>query len=122
MPTNTLQRMALEIAQAPDGSSLYVDITLPGYEARATVERLGGGRGYCDTEILDTETEEPIHWQHREFGSSTELASALTSFFGKLRGLPSSASASTFPFALPLAHTSVSLDALLEPLPAVAGH
>jgi hypothetical protein len=121
--TNNLQKMDIEIVQAPDGSSLYIDISLPAALARATIGRLGTDQGYCDTEILDIATEETTYWHHQEFGSSTDLAAELTAFFGKLRDLPASANAPTFSFELPLADKSVSLNALLEPLLAVAaGH
>ncbi len=123
MQTNKLQKMEFEIVQASDGSSLSIDIALPLSLARATIGRLGTGRGYCDMEILDTETQETTHWQHQEFGNSRDLAAALTKFFKKLRDLPMETGAETVSFELPLADRNVTLNALLEPLLTVAaGH
>ena len=87
--TLTPQKMQLEIVQAPDGSSAYIDIDLPGYMARATIGHLGTEQGYCDTEVLDTETGETVHYQHQEFTGPTELNATLTKFFGTLYALPS---------------------------------
>jgi hypothetical protein len=123
MQPNKLQKLEFEIVQASDGSSLSIDIGLSSSLARATIGRLGTGRGYCDTEILDTETQKTTHWQHQEFGSSTDLAAALTKFFKKLRDLPTEMDAQTVSFELPLADRNVTLNALLEPLLTVAaGH
>lgn len=55
---------------------------------RATVSRLGMGRGYCETGILNSGAEETLHWQHQEFGSAVELNATLTDFFSRLRDLP----------------------------------
>jgi len=118
---NNLQRMEIEIVQAPDGSSLYIDISLPAALARATIGRLGTDQGYCDTEILDTATEETTYWNHQEFSSATDLNGILTAFFEKVRDLPSPASIPAFSFDLPLSDRSVSVNALLEPLLNVAG-
>lgn len=87
--TITPQKMQLEIIQSPDGSGAYIDIDLPGYMARATIGQLGTEQGYCDTEVLDTETGETVHYQHHEFTGPTELNAALTKFFGTIYALPS---------------------------------
>lgn len=122
MQTNNFQRMELDVVQAPDGSSLYANIALPSHLARVTVGRLGIEQCYCDTEIVNTETEETIHWQHQEFGSSQDLNTALTHFFSELRALPASTDTPVHAFELPLADRSVGLNGLLEPLlAAVAG-
>ena len=95
---------------------------MPTHLARVTVGRLGTGEGYCDTEILEIDTEKTAHWQHQEFNRSEELKAVLTDFFGKLRDLPTSpeAPAESHAFVLPLTDRSVTLNALLEPLFAVA--
>ena len=82
------QKIQFEAVQAPDGQSMRLDLSLSDYMARVTVGHLGTDTGYCDTEILNTETEETIHWQHQEFGSAAELNAALTDFFSRLRDLP----------------------------------
>ena len=82
------QRIQFEAVQAPDGQSMRLDLSLSDYMARVTVGHLGTNTGYCDTEILNTETEETIHWQHQEFGKEAELNAALTDFFSRLRDLP----------------------------------
>ena len=115
--------MEFEIVQAPDGNSMYLDIVLPAHLARVTVGRLGTGQGYCDTEIMDVATEKTIHGQHQEFSRSEELKAVLTDFFGHLRDLSGQGKpAETHAFELPLTDRSVNLNALLEPLFAVAGH
>lgn len=81
MQANNFQKMELEVVQAPDGSSMYIDVALPSHLARVTVGRLDGGRGYCDTEIVNPKTEETLHWQHQEFERSLDLNTALTHFF-----------------------------------------
>jgi hypothetical protein len=120
MQTNSFQKMGLEVVQAADGGSMYVDITLPSYLARVTVGRVGTGQCYCDTEIVNTETEETIHWQHQEFDSARDLNTALTHFFRELRILPASTDTPVHAFELPLADKSLGLDGLLEPLLAAA--
>jgi hypothetical protein len=120
MQTNNFQRMEFEVVQAADGSSMYVDVVLPSHLARVTVGRLGAGRGYCDTEIVNTETEETLHWQHQEFDSSRDLSMALTSFFSKLRALPAPTDAPAHAFELPLADKNVDMNGLLAPLLAIA--
>ena len=87
--TATPQKMQFEIVQAPDGSGAYIDIDLPGYIARATIGRLGTKQGYCDTEVLDTDTGERVHYENQEFVSSAELNAVLTKFFSTLHSLPS---------------------------------
>ena len=82
------QKIQFEAVQAPDGQSMRLDLSLSDYMARVTVGHLSTDTGYCDTEILNTETEETIHWQHQEFGSAAELNAALTDFFTRLRDLP----------------------------------
>lgn len=96
---------------------MYMDLTLPGHLARVTVGQVDEGRGYCDTEILNTETEETVEWQHQEFGGAAELNAVLTDFFARLRDLPDTGPA----FMLPLADHTVRLPSLLRPLLAVAG-
>lgn len=113
--------MELGIVQAPDGGSLYIDISLPSALARATIGRIGTNQGYCDTEIFGTETEETTYWQHHEFSSATDLNGILTVFFEKLRDLPSPINIPAFSFDLPLSDRSVSVNALLEPLLTAAG-
>ena len=119
--TNNLQKMEIAIVQAPDGGSLYIDISLPSALARATIGQLGTNQGYCDTETVDTETEETTYWQHQEFSSATELNGILTAFFEKLRDLPSPTNIPAFSFDLPLSDRAVSVTALLEPLLTAAG-
>lgn len=120
MQTN-FQKIQFEAIQASDGHSMRLDLTLPSYMARVTVGRLGTGQGYCDTEILNMETEETIHWQHQEFGGAAELNAALTDFFSRLRDLPE-----TEPLAdgavltLSPADQNIRLNALLQPLLTVA--
>jgi len=126
MQMNNLQTIHFETAQAPDGSSMYMDLTLPGHLARVTVGQVDGGRGYCDTEILNTEilnteTEETVQWQHQEFGGASELNAVLTDFFARLRDLPDTAPTSGAAFMLPLAGHTVRLPSLLRPLLAAAG-
>jgi len=113
--------MNFEVVQAPDGSSAYIDIALPGYKTRATVGRLGMEQGYCDMEVLNTETEEAVHWQHQEFASSMVLNIARAGFVNTLGALPSAAVNSSA-FALPLADKLVRLNGRLEPLFATAEH
>ncbi len=120
MQTNNLQRMEFEIVQAPDGGSLYIDISLPSLCARATIGSLNEG-GYCDTEMLDTETGEMTYWQHHELSSAADLNAILTTFFEKVRDLPSPASAPAFSFDLLLSDRTVNVNALLEPLLTAAG-
>ena len=96
MQTN-FQKMEFEIIQAPDGTSIYLDIMLPAHLARVTVGRLGTGQGYCDTEIMDIGTEKTIHWQHQEFSRSEELKATLTDFFVNCTASP--------PKRCPLKHT-----------------
>lgn len=55
MQTNQLQKMELEIVQAANGSSVYIDISLPSFYVRAAIGSLDEDQGYCDTEILDAE-------------------------------------------------------------------
>ncbi len=101
---------------------MYMDLVFPGYMARVTVGQLDAGRGYCDTEIVSTETEEAVQWQHQEFGSAADLNVALTDFFSRLRDLPDDGvSPDSTPFMLPLADHNVRLNSLLRPLLAVAG-
>lgn len=119
--TNNLQKMEIEIVQAPDGNSLYIDISLPAALARATIGRIGTNQGYCDTEILDTETEGTPYWQHQEFSSAADLNGILTVFFEKLRDLPTTTNIPAFSFDLPLSDRTVSVSALLEPLLTAAG-
>jgi len=120
MQTN-FQKIQFEAVQASDGHSMRLDLSLPAYLARVTVGRLGTGQGYCDTEILNTETEEMIHWQHQEFGGAADLNAALTDFFSRLRDLPDAdlSTDDTSP-ALPSADQNIRLNALLQPLLAVA--
>lgn len=118
---NNLQTIHFETVQAPDGGSMYMDLTLPGYLARVTVGQADKGRGYCDTEILNTETEETLQWQHQEFDDVQELNAVLTEFFARLRDLPDAAPAGGATFMLPLAGHTVRLPSLLRPLLAVAG-
>lgn len=119
---NNLQKIQFETVQAPDGSSMYMDLALPDHLARVTVGQIDGGRGYCDTEIFNTETEERVQWQHQEFGSASELNAALMDFFSRLRDLPGvQLSTDGTPFMLPLADQNVRLEALLKPLLAAAG-
>lgn len=118
---NNLQTIHFETVQAPDGSSMYMDLTLPGHLARVTVGQVDGRRGYCDTEILNTETEETVQWQHQEIGGESELNAVLTDFFARLRDLPDTAPAAGATFTLPLAGHTVRLNSLLRPLLAVAG-
>ena len=119
---NNLQTIHFETVQAPDGGSMYMDLTLPSYLARVTVGQLDVGRGYCDMEILNTETEETVEWHHQEFGSAPELNAALTGFFSRLRDLPDADHpADGTPFMLPLAGQDVRLNSLLAPLLAAAG-
>ncbi len=115
------QKIQFEAVQAPDGQSMRLDLTLPNYVARVAVGHLGTDKGYCDTEILNTETEEMIHWQHQEFGSAAELNAALTDFFSRLHGLPDvrssyGGSLQTHPAAVP----NIRLKTLLQPLLAAA--
>ena len=119
MQTNQFQKLDFEIVQARDGNSMYLDISLPSFMARATIGSLDRGRGYCDTEILNAETSENIQWQHQEFSSSQELNSILTDFFQKLHDLPAD-DIPAVSFKLPLSDKNVSLDAFLEPLLSVA--
>ena len=122
MPINNLQKIQFETVQAPDGTSMFMDLTLPGHLARVTVGQVGAGRGYCDTEILNTETEETVEWQHQEFGSAPELNAALTGFFSRLRDLPDAGlPTDSTTFMLPLADQNVRLTSLLAPLLAAAG-
>ncbi len=116
MQTN-LQRVHFAAVQAPDGQSMRLDLSLPDYMARVTVGHLDTETRYCDTEVLNIETEERIHWQHQEFGSAAELNAALTDFFYGLRDLPEvTASAS-------VTDQNIRLDTLLQPLlAAAAGH
>ena len=116
---NNIQTIHFETVQAPDGSSMYMDLALPGHLARVTVGQVEGNRGYCDTEILNTETEETVQWQHQEIGSASELNAVLTNFFARLRVLPGTIPGATF--VLPLADQDVRLNSLLEPLLAAAG-
>lgn len=111
------QKIQFEAVQAPNGQSMRLDLSLPGYMARVTVGHLGMDTGYCDTEVLNVETEELIHWQHQEFSSAAELNAALTDFFSRLRDLPEvKASASA-------TDQNIRLDTLLQPLLAAAtGH
>ena len=119
---NNLQAIHFETVQVPDGSSMYMDLALPGHLARVTVGQIDGVRGYCDTEILNTETEETVEWQHQEFGSAPELNTALTGFFSRLRDLPGAQlSTPGTTFDLPLADLNVRLNSLLGPLLAAAG-
>ena len=119
---NNLQTIHFETVQAPDGDSMYMDLTLPNYMARVTVGQIDGDRGYCDTEILDMETEERVEWQHQEFGSASELNAVLAGFFSRLRDLPGAESPTDgTSFMLPLAGQNVRLNSLLEPLLAAAG-
>ena len=120
MQTN-FQKIQFEAVQASDGQSMRLDLSLPSYMARAAVGRLGTGQGYCDTEILNTETEETLHWQHQEFGSAAELNAALTDFFSRLRDLPDAGVPADGPSpTLPSADQTLRLNALLQPLLAVA--
>ena len=121
-PISHFPRMGFEIVQAPNGESLYLDITLPSHLARVTLGRLGNSQGYCDTEILDTDSAEAIHWQHQEFSRAEELEAALADFFAKLRALPTgqTPTAEAHAFELPLADRSVRLQTLLQPLLATA--
>ena len=116
MPTN-FQKIQFEAVQAPDGHSMRLDLTLPSYMARATVGRLGTGQGYCDTEILNTETEETIHWQHQEFSEAAELNAVLIDFFSRLHDLPDAEGAALTP---PSADQNIRLNVLLQPLLAIA--
>ncbi len=120
MQTN-FQKIQFEAVQTPDGHSMHMDISLPAYMARVTVGRLGTDKGYCDTEVLNTETEDTIHWQHQEFGSAAELNAALTDFFSRLRDLPDAdlSTDGTSP-TLPSADQNIRLNALLQPLLTVA--
>jgi len=120
MQTN-FQKIQFEAVQASDGQSMRLDLSLPSYMARATVGRLGTGQGYCDTEILNTETEETLHWQHQEFGSAADLNAVLTDFFSRLRDLPDAGVLAGDRASMPpLADQYLRLNALLEPLLAVA--
>lgn len=122
MPINNIQIVRFETVQAPDGGSMYMDLTLPNYMARVTVGQLDADRGYCDMEILNTETEETVEWQHQEFGSVAELNAALTGFFSRLRGLPDAdISTGGTSFIFPLAGQNVRLNSLLAPLIAADG-
>ena len=118
---NNIQTIHFETVQAPDGNSMYIDLTLLGHLARVTVGQVDGRRGYCDTEILNTETEEAVEWQHQEIGGESELNAVLTGFFARLRDLPDTAPAAGATFTLPLAGHTVRLNSLLRPLLAVAG-
>ena len=119
MQTN-FQKIQFEAVQASDGQSMRLDLSLPSYMARATVGRLGTGQGYCDTEILNTETEETLHWQHQEFGSAAELNATLTDFFSRLRDLPDAkVSANNATPALSSTDQEIRLNTLLQPLLAV---
>ncbi len=114
------QKIQFEAVQAPDGQSMRLDLTLPDYMARVTVGHLGTDTGYCDTEILNIETEETIHWQHQEFSSAAELNAALTDFFSRLRDLPDAkTSAKTSAQAV---DQNTRLDVFLAPLLAAAAN
>ena len=120
--TNKLQQAEIEIVQAPDGGSMYIDIiSLPDFYARTTIGSISNGQGYCDTEILDAETGRLTYWQHHEFDHSADLNAILMAFFEKLRDLSAPASAPALSFELPLSDKNVRLDALLEPLLTAAG-
>ena len=108
------QKIQFEAVQAPDGQSMRLDLTLPDYMARVTVGHLGTDTGYCDTEILNIETEETIHWQHQEFGSAAELDATLTDFFTRLRDLPDAN------ISAHAADQNTRLDVFLAPLLAAA--
>ena len=82
------QKIQFEAVQAPNGQSMRLDLSLPDYMARVTVGHLGTDKGYCDTEILNTDTEETIHWQHQEFDNAAELNAALPDFSSRLHDLP----------------------------------
>ncbi len=111
------QKIQFEAVQAPDGQSMRLDLTLPDYMARVTVGHLGTETGYCDTEVLNVETEELIHWQHQDFSSAAELNTALTDFFSRLRDLPEVKTSASAP------DQNIRLDTLLQPLLATAaGH
>ncbi len=115
------QKIQFEAVQASDGQSMRLDLSLPAYLARVTVGRLGKGQGYCDTEILNTETEEMIHWQHQEFGDPEELNAALTDFFFRLHDLPDAeAPADGTTLTIPSPDQDIRLNALLQALLAVA--
>ncbi len=111
------QKIQFEAIQAPDGQSMRLDLTLPDYMARVTVGHLGTDTGYCDTEILNIETEETIHWQHQEFGTAAELDATHTDFSSRLHALPDvrrseGGSVQTRPAAAP----DIRLKTLLWPL------
>ncbi len=112
MPTNNFQKIQFEAVQAPDGQSMYMDLSLPKYLARVTIGSIGTGTGYCDTEIINTETEETTHWQHQEFDSAMDLNAALTEFFSRLRDLPDA--------EVPALNQHLRLNTFLKPLLAVA--
>ena len=120
MQTNQLQKMELEIVQAANGSSMYIDISLPSFYVRAAIGSQNAG-GYCDTEILDADTGEMTYWQYHEFSTSLELNSVLTVFSQKLHDLPTPANTPTLSFELPLSDKSIRLNDFLEPLLTAAG-
>lgn len=111
------QKIQFEAVQAPDGQSMRLDLSLPDYIARVTVGHLGADTGYCDTEVLNVETEELIHWQHQEFSSAAELDAALTNFSSRLRDLPNARSSDDGSVPAPrAADPDIRLKTLLWPL------
>ena len=122
MMLNDPQTVQFETVQAPNGSSMYMDLALPNHIARVTAGQLDAVRGYCDTEILNTETEEAVERQHHEFSSAPELNAILADFFSHLRDLPDAGlPMDGATFMLPLADQNVRLNSLLVPPRAAGG-